>query len=338
MLERYPSRRARRMSPGSRTAPRAATCAGETSARSLGQEPRVAHPVGDPCLDREPCGEAGALDDLEGVRPRHDQAAPGAVAPESAPVLEDPGRQRGRARDPGGPVHRAERRELDAPGRVEEPEPHAGVGAFRQAELGHRLVQQRLEVGVPVEAGEKLEGEAVRGDVGRVADREGLLALGRRALGEPLVRPADRVEGEDVVEEALPRGPDRLARLSRRKRRSGRAVPAEEVRPRVDVGDDVAEAGPVDLDGGGVAGEPCLAGGRIELGEGWPGGTGGETADGEAQPEGVNERTDHVPDPDLVVTWRRVAPFPSWRTASHAGSTRSRTVRGSRPRRRAVSP
>ena len=88
------------------------------------------------------------------------------------------------AASPGGAaalavlVHHPEGGELGAPGHVEEAEPHAGVRALREPELGHRLVQLRLEVGVPVEAVEELEGEAVLGDEGRVADRERLLAAG----------------------------------------------------------------------------------------------------------------------------------------------------------------
>ena len=164
-------------------------------------------------------------------------------------------------------VHHPQCGELGAPGHVEEAEPYAGVCASREPELGHRLVQERLEVGVSVEPVEELESEAVLGDIRRVGDRERLLAGGRLQLREPLVGAADRVEREDVVKEALPRGPDRLARLARRERRRGRAVPGEEVWTRVDVGDDVAETRPVDLYRGRLAGEAHLAGSWVELGE-----------------------------------------------------------------------
>ena len=219
MLERYPSRRARRMSPGSSTAPRAAICAGETRARSRGRS-RVSpiHSAIPACTGNH-AGEAGTLDDLKGVRHRHDLTPPRAVAPDRRAVLGDAGRQPGRGRSLVVLGDHPEGGELGAAGHVQEPEPDAGVRALRESELRHRLVQERLEVGVPVEAVEQLEGEAVLGDVGGMADREGLLALGRRELGEPLVGAADRVEGEVVVEETLPGGPDRLAGLARGERR-----------------------------------------------------------------------------------------------------------------------
>ena len=103
----------------------------------------------------------------------------------------------GRGRDLGGRVHHPEGGELGAPGHVEEAEPHAGVGARREPELGHRLVQLRLEVGVPVEAVEQLEGEAVLGDEGRVADgerrsRSGGSSSANRWWPRPIVSSASR--------------------------------------------------------------------------------------------------------------------------------------------------
>jgi hypothetical protein len=190
-----------------------------------------------------------------------------------------------------------------------------------------------------------------------VADGERPLTLGRGELGEPLVGAADRVEGEDVVEEALPGRPDRLPRLARRQRRSAGAVRREEVGARVDVGNDVPQAGPVDLHRGRVAGEACRASGRIERGGRRARRARGEATEGQAQAErdapGAAMAGHHARRFRHLVA-RRVdedagrgrgdalvpsasCPLTPWRTASHAASTRSRAVRGSRPRRRAVS-
>jgi hypothetical protein len=285
--------------------------AGGDEGAVLREEPRVAHPVGDPRLDREPRGEAGALDGLERVLRRQDHAAPAAVAPEDAPVLEEGGRQCGRRRAPRALAQHAERGELGGPGRIEDAEPDAGIGAARQAELGDRLVQERLERGVPVEPIEQDEGEPVLGDEGCVADHEGLFARGRGKGVEPLVGAAQRVEGQRVVQEPLPGRPDRLTRLARGDARCPGRVSREEIWPRVDVSHDVAEAGPVDQDRRGVAGEARLASGRIEVGERRCHRTGCEPTEGETEPYGSQ--------PCVAA-----AGFPGERSRSHVASCKSR--------------
>jgi hypothetical protein len=188
-----------------------------------------------------------------------------------------------------------------------------------------------------------------------MANRERLLPRGRREVGEALVGPPDRVEGKHVVEDALPGGPgDDVAdagsvdspRPHRRRDAprgsAGRATlvaarsrgrrdrpcreheaaceghPTGAPRPTIPSPDEQPRAEPAAPDD---LRRPSRSGRREGL---------------RIQRHLTQPRPPPV-DSELAGPSRCHAPSPSRRAASHAGSTRSRTVRESRPSRRAVS-